>query len=185
MKIMLIRHAEKPNQSSGIMGVTISGIPSKDELSVVGWQRAGALVRFFAPIDGHPAKSLVSEPATIFASASVPGSESLRPQHTVSPLANAIGLRLITTFAEGQEAAMVEAALLEEGQILISWHHEAIPRIVKAFGCAASPQTWDPSRFDLVWVLIRTNPGDEWKFSQVPQMLLAGDQSSPIPAQQS
>ena len=52
-KIMLIRHAERPSADKSIRGVTQEGIKNKEELTVRGWQRAGALVRFFAPRDNH------------------------------------------------------------------------------------------------------------------------------------
>ena len=45
-KIMLIRHAERPSADKSIRGVTQEGIKNKEELTVRGWQRAGALVRF-------------------------------------------------------------------------------------------------------------------------------------------
>jgi len=48
-KLMVIRHAEKPDKQAGISGVTEAGMADKDELTVKGWQRAGALVRFFNP----------------------------------------------------------------------------------------------------------------------------------------
>jgi hypothetical protein len=37
---------------------------------------------------------------------------------------------------------------------------------------------WPDERFDIVWVLDRD--GERWKFSQLPQMLLAGDSEKPI-----
>ena len=40
-KIMVIRHAEKPNGQA--TGVKESGEPSSRDLTVRGWQRAGAL----------------------------------------------------------------------------------------------------------------------------------------------
>jgi hypothetical protein len=48
-KIMVIRHAEKPDKQAGMSGISKVGEPDKDDLTVRGWQRAGALVRFFNP----------------------------------------------------------------------------------------------------------------------------------------
>jgi hypothetical protein len=48
-KIMRMRHAAKPSEDGSVVRVDEFGHPSKDELSVRGWQRAGALVRLFAP----------------------------------------------------------------------------------------------------------------------------------------
>ena len=47
-KIMIIRHAEKP-EHHGPRGVDENGDEDKKSLTVRGWQRAGALVQFFAP----------------------------------------------------------------------------------------------------------------------------------------
>ena len=52
-KIMVIRHAEKPDDAGTIFGITIEGHQDSEELSVRGWQRAGALATFFAPPDDH------------------------------------------------------------------------------------------------------------------------------------
>src|SRR6266404_7365739 len=81
-RIMLIRHAEKPDGVSGAPGVNADGIEDKESLTVRGWQRAGAMVRFFCPVSG--ARELV--PRTVFASGIGPESKSLRPAETVAPL---------------------------------------------------------------------------------------------------
>lgn len=42
-RVRAIRHAEKPTPDGAVQGVSASGLPNPDELSVRGWQRAGAL----------------------------------------------------------------------------------------------------------------------------------------------
>jgi hypothetical protein len=126
-KIMVVRHAEKPDDAGTISGVDIDGNQNRDELTVRGWQRAGALVRFFAPVDGHFRDQRIETPGTIFASRVAPHSKSLRSQHTVAPLAEIIGReKLRLDFAEGQEEELVAAAVAADGVVLISWHHGAI-----------------------------------------------------------
>jgi len=69
-----------------------------------------------------------------------------------------------------------------EGIALIAWQHEEIPAIGEAI-LGSKPGTlpkWPGDRFDLVWVFDLDKSGS-YKFSQVPQMLLAGDTSSVIP----
>lgn len=78
-KIMLIRHAEKPD--GDVQGVTAAGAKDPEELVVRGWQRSGALVRLFAPRDGKFVDPHLAQPRTIFASAVGKHSNSLRP-HT-------------------------------------------------------------------------------------------------------
>lgn len=65
-KIMLIRHAEKPN--GGTHGVDPSGERDDEDLTVRGWQRAGALARLFLPASGTFSDPRLATPHTIFAS---------------------------------------------------------------------------------------------------------------------
>ena len=67
-KIMIIRHAEKPDDAGTVFGVTIEGHQDPEELTVRGWQRAGALATFFAPPDAHFRDQRIEKPLMIFAS---------------------------------------------------------------------------------------------------------------------
>ncbi|MGF6303029.1 hypothetical protein OKW43_005714 [Paraburkholderia sp. WC7.3g] len=51
-KTMVIRHAEKPVKGLA-MGVDERGVGDNGHLTVRGWQRAGALARFFSPVTGN------------------------------------------------------------------------------------------------------------------------------------
>ena len=42
---MVIRHAEKPDDAGTISGIDVNGNQNREELTVRGWQRAGALAR--------------------------------------------------------------------------------------------------------------------------------------------
>jgi hypothetical protein len=178
-KIMLIRHAEKPD--GDISGVDTKGKQDSEELVVRGWQRSGALVRFFAPHNGEPVDPRLAQPKTIFASAVGKHSSSLRPHHTVLELARELGLKLDLRFAKDDLAGLAAAAPAAAGPVLIAWEHESIPAIVNAIAGndATCPQKWQGDRFDLVWVLDRK--GSDWTFYQVPQLLLSGDSATPIP----
>jgi hypothetical protein len=57
----------------------------------------------------------------IFASRVCPHSKSLRPQHTVEPLAELIGReKLRLDFSEGEEQQLVAAAVAVDGVVLVS-----------------------------------------------------------------
>jgi hypothetical protein len=176
-KIMLIRHAEKPTDDGAFVAVSAAGSPDTHELIVRGWQRSGALVRFFAPHDGNFVDPQLAQPRTIFASAVAKHSGSLRPQHTVLELATVLKLALALDYAKGQETALATAVIAASGPVLIAWEHEAIPDIVNAVvgNTTTCPQKWPGARFDLVWVLDRPGGSGAWSFAQVPQMLLSGD----------
>ena len=122
-KIMLIRHAEKPEGDGG-PGLMPNGAENPRALTLAGWKRANALVGLFNPPDGVLPRPPLAKPSSLFAS----GSESLRPKQTVAPLAAALNLS-VRTFLKGQEAQLVAAAKKAEDPVLISWQHEAIPDI--------------------------------------------------------
>jgi len=80
---------------------------------------------------------------------------------------------------------MIAAAMLCPGGVLICWVHENIPRIVREIPTNLAtpvPAVWPDDgqgngRFDLVWAFEYDRAASTYRFSQVPQMLLAGDLS--------
>jgi hypothetical protein len=111
---MLIRHAEKPASPPPPHGVDSKGDHNSESLIVEGWQRAGALVAFFAPSVGPFQNSRIATPATIYASQETSGSESKRPQETVKPLIAKLGSGNVTTnfnFPKGQEQNVSQSAM--------------------------------------------------------------------------
>lgn len=168
--VMLIRHAEEPDQAAGILGVDEKGRPDGEALSVRGWQRAGALARLFAPRGGMPPQPL-ARPASILAATDA--GKSHRPLCTVLPLARLLGLRIDTRFgSEGEVAPLLDAVRASPGPVLLCWRHQAMGDIAQAL-CGGAPRTWDAARYDLVWVFERQ--GEGWRFTELPQRLLHGD----------
>ena len=122
-KIMIIRHAEKPNSEPGIMP---DGAVNPEALTATGWKRANALVGLFDPAGGASPRLPLAKPTRLFAS----GSESLRPVQTITPLAAALGnLPINTAHRKNQLDKLVVAAKNGEGASLIAWQHEDIPAI--------------------------------------------------------
>ena len=181
-RIMIIRHAEKHTENGSEHGVNIEGHHVKHELTVRGWQRAGALVPFFAPQGGMAADSRISTPRSIFASAATALSPSLRANHTVAPLAALLGIPIDSNYAEGEEAAVAAAALAAASPVLIAWHHSHIVLLAKEIAGPqlACPAAWPDDRFDVVWVLDRDDATGPWRFCQVPQRLFAHDLAGAI-----
>jgi hypothetical protein len=181
-KIMLIRHAEKPSDDGTVRGVSMAGSQDQEELVVRGWQRSGALVRLFAPLNGQFVHHQLTTPRVIFASAVAKHSNSLRPQHTVLDLATELNLALVLRHSKGDEAALVTDALAQDGPLLIAWEHEAIPDIANRIlgNTTTCPQKWPGSRFDVVWIFDRQIAAGGWSFAQVAQRLLSGDSAQPI-----
>src|SRR6185436_5110990 len=180
-KIMLIRHAEKPPSNPPPHGVDTNGDHDSESLIVQGWQRAGALGVFFAPSVGPFQNSKIATPATIYASQIAKGSESERPQETVSPLIAKLGSGVATNFnfPKGQEQDAANSALACSGVVLICWEHQNIPLITKWFPTSKNnpnpvPTAWPNGRYDVVWVFDLHSSGG-YHFYEEPQLLLAGD----------
>jgi hypothetical protein len=173
-KIMLIRHAEKPDETGAVLGVDESGRANPNQLSVRGWQRAGALVRFFDPSE-QASSAGIEMPSAIFACKPHNGSSSVRPFSTVQPLAASLGIPVHYDTGKGEEAALLNAAGSISGAVLICWPHEPIPNLVRGLAgeLPGVPVKWPGKRFDLVWILDRTGIG--WRFYQAGQLLLPGD----------
>ena len=108
-KIMFIRHAEKPDAASAVRGVDERGKANPNQLSVRGWQRAGALVRFFAPAGGNCAHGIAT-PSVIFACKPYGAASSVRPFSTVSPLAAALGIPVNHEISKRAVPALLDAA---------------------------------------------------------------------------
>jgi broad specificity phosphatase PhoE len=173
-KIMFIRHAEKPDETGTLLGVDETGRADPNHLSVRGWQRAGALVRFFAPV-GQPLANGIATPSAIFACKPSNGANSVRPYYTVLPLAAALGITVNQEYAKCDDVHLFEAMQALSGIALVCWSHDPIPSIVRKISgeLPGIPAKWPGKRYDLVWILERDGPG--WSFSQVGQMLLPGD----------
>ncbi len=174
-KIMLIRHAEKPEGDGG-PGLMPNGVENPRALTLAGWKRANALVGLFSPPDGVSPRPPLAKPMSLFAS----GSESLRPKQTVAPLAAALNLS-VRTFLKGQEAELVAAAKKAEDPVLISWQHEGIPDIASLIrgGVEGVPPRWPGHVYDLVWVF-DLQPSGAWTFAQVPELVMPGNSEKPI-----
>ncbi len=205
-KVMIIRHAEKPNPKIPLSptGIDINGNPDPKSLIVQGWERAGGIANLFDPSNGSFQNAELATPNFIYASSNA-NNASQRPMETVSALVAKLGFSspktYITSFTEEEYAGntgMVNNALSQNGVVLISWQHQDIlldPKngstdsivneLLTQSGTTSlnniPPGPWPSDRFDMVFVFDRpTGSGVFTNFTQVPQMLLAGD-AGPFP----
>ncbi|MGH6841108.1 MAG: histidine phosphatase family protein, partial [Methylocella sp.] len=139
-----------------------------------------ALVRFFSPRDNRFVHPALGRPKILFACKAGPPAPSLRPQHSLAPLASLIGVELNCDYYEGQEQELVRHAIAAQDTVLIAWKHNSMHVIANAIlgNKTSAPQYWPLARFDLVWVFDRQ--AGTWTFTQVPQLLLAGDRPDVI-----
>jgi broad specificity phosphatase PhoE len=115
--VLIIRHAEEPDQGSG--------------LSAIGTARADAYANYFKNfrIDGQPLNL-----DYLFAAGDSSNSE--RPRLTIEPTGRALGLTVDSRFKNGRYLDLVdEIQRLPPGKnVLVSWHHGKIPYLLRAFG---------------------------------------------------
>jgi phosphohistidine phosphatase SixA len=156
--VMIIRHAEKPDESNG----------NKDpNLSKQGYDRADALAKV---IPDH-----FQKPDFLIATKKSKGSD--RPIETITPLSKALHEEIQATFKDDEFADLAHEVLTDPkyaGKIvLIAWHHGKIPELAKALGVTNAPEKWDPKIFDRVWQITYENGTVNWK--DLPQKALPGD----------
>jgi len=183
-KLMLIRHAEKPipaaTPNPAYNGIDIYGNPDKDSLIPQGWQRAGALVDLFTSASGP-----FPVPQFLFAPNQFGNGTSKRPYETITPLSQKLGISINPPQAQYSKTdydAMLTVATSSKGMVLIAWEHGEIPNLAAWLlrHTKLSVPKWPGDRFDIVWVFDLDTTSGTYSFNQVPQLLLAGDQSTPI-----
>jgi hypothetical protein len=173
--ILVIRHAEKPGQD-GSIGVSESGAGDPNQLSVRGWQRAGALTQLFSGESvRHPGDT---KPDWLIAAAPSDDHPSLRSVSTLTPLSRLLNLPLSREFTPGDEEALAQHLDSLDGTILVAWEHKRIPQLARHLmsGDDIVPISWPDDRFDLIWLFVRADTQPR-RFVQLPQLLL--DRDSP------
>jgi hypothetical protein len=181
-KIMIIRHAEKPGAAGGGAGIARDGTEDPESLTVRGWTRARALVSLFVPAAGHSPRPGLATPRFVYASGIGKHSNSLRPQETILPLCEKLGLTATTDYLKDEFDEMAGDALAQPGPVLICWEHLVIPDLADQIlgDSTTAPRAWPDDRFDMVWVFDLDRGSGTYRFQQIPQSLLAGDLPDPI-----
>ena len=176
--IFIMRHAEKPTTTA--RGVTAAGRKSPRSLIVKGWQRAGALGIFLAPLDGPLNSTTLATPGFLFASSSRMSKnkpdKSHRERETITPLAHRLNVEINLEFDINQEPAAIAAALQCEKPVLLCWDHHLIATLARQIpGAHHIPDKWPAKRFDLIYAFHLEENGHTYTFAQVPLPLLGGD----------
>ncbi len=156
--VMIIRHAEKPDETSG----------DKDpNLSPQGYARADALAKV---IPEH-------FPKPDFLIATKKSKSSNRPAETITPLSKALHEEIESTYKDDDFDAVAKEVLSNpkyDGKVvLIAWHHGKIPELAKALGVKDCPDKWNAKVFDRVWQITYEKGEANWK--DLPQKALPGD----------
>lgn len=174
-QILLVRHAEKPDDDQDI------------HLTSRGAARAAALPSLFVIPPTFPSKpASFATPDFIFATKE--SKHSNRPVETVAPLAKALNDMTIHQKDSNDEYAKLAVKIFEKDKyanktILICWHHGTMPELTQAIIAHAKngpslknqvPKHWKDAVFDRVWIVTFESSGNA-AFADVPQRLLFGD----------
>ena len=143
----------------------------------------------FVPARGPLQSSDLATPQFLYATATS-DEEGNRPQETIIPLQTKLGLKptLISKTKSDPTKGLqelVDSAMSCNGVVLISWPHGEIPGLTSLIPLVTNPFSknwkWPSERFDMVFVFDLDASSGKYTFTQVPQLLLEGDSSEPIP----
>ncbi len=138
-QVLIIRHGEKPDTGYG--------------LSAAGQARAQALVGYF---ETNPDVTRFGTPVAIYAMTPDENDTEAgtRPLDTVTPLANALGLTVLDTYAKDDVQSLATEVLsnpaYEGKMVLICWEHKMITPLASDLG-VSDPGKYPKNDFGQVW----------------------------------
>ncbi len=133
LKIVLIRHAEKPDDG--------------DNLSCKGLNRSLALPGVLYPRFGRPDYTYVAKVSA--------GSSAghVRMLETIMPFAVKYDLSISDKYDEDDVAGLAKDILKREGTVLVVWDHARLESVARALGVVSTTLTWSPDDYDGIWVI--------------------------------
>jgi hypothetical protein len=141
-QIILIRHAEKPDD------------PGAVHLSKAGEERARELVPFLTT---DPEFTKYGRPVALFATQTTRHGRGQRTRETLAPLAKELHLPIEARYlSENYEALarMILANPKYQGKtVLICWNHDEIPQLAAALGVHPRPPKWKDAAYDRVYLI--------------------------------
>jgi hypothetical protein len=159
-EILLLRHAEKPEQGP--------------HLSEKGWERAKALPALFA----RPELRRYGAPAALFAMAARHEGGSVRAIETLKYVSEGLHLPLDTRFTRDEVGPLVDAILhdrsLDGKLVVVCWEHEVLTEIAEELGVKDAPD-YPGKKFDRAWLLTFGEEGRRPELTDLPEHLLPGD----------
>ena len=181
-KIILLRHAEKPAKDGAPHGINRKGERNKESLTVRGWQRAGALTNLFVPANGHLQHPSLATPKFLFASKPLLRKGSRRSLQTIMPLGERLGIKVNSEYQRAEFESMLEEVFACSGVVLICWQREYLPNIASLIlrSKKGAPADWPEDRYDMIWIFDLHRATSSYRFTQIPQLLLGGDSTTPI-----
>ncbi|WP_273825857.1 flagellar basal body-associated protein FliL [Pseudomonas asplenii] len=166
--VLIVRHAEKPNQGRG--------------LSPRGEQRAQAYAHYFAPLQLE-GQGLV--PQRLIATSD--SKQSDRPRLTLTPLSQRLQLPIEQPYADKDVDKLVKSLgkTNRAAVLLIAWHHGQIDNLIGAFGADVKKiigqKHWPEDVYDWLLVLRFDDHGQliQSRSEKIQEHLLPGDGGTP------
>jgi hypothetical protein len=132
LKIIFIRHAEKP--------------PKGDNLTCQGFNRSVQLPALISARFGVP--DYIYVPSIGLGEST----KHSRMFQTIIPLAVKYNLTINSKFEEKDSLGLAGDILKRKGTVLVVWEHKAIPTIVHALGVRDSLK-WQDDDYDTIWII--------------------------------
>ena len=161
-QIILLRHAEKPDD------------PSSVHLSPRGEERARALVSLLGRNSPFTSNAPV---AALYGTRVTKHDHSRRTGETLAPLSEDLGLAVNTSFDSDNYSLLTTSVLNNRAfrgkTVIVCWTHHDIAQLGAALGARPQPPPWKEKTFDRLWIISFAQGRVEWR--DVPQRLLKGD----------
>ena len=136
LRIVLIRHAEKPFKGDGL---TCKGINRSRELVPVLYSRFGLPAAIYVPDKGKG------------------DTKRSRMYQTVLPFATKYHLPVSADFHEDELGELAQAILRQRGVVLVVWEHGGIPKIARKLGVREDGLHWKDDDYDSIWIVRYVN----------------------------
>lgn len=138
LKVVLIRHAEKPIKGGNL---TCQGFNRSLQLPALLKERFGIPSAIYIPSIGMGDSTKHS-----------------RMFQTIIPFAVKYNLALISKWEENDSAQLAgEIRQHKKGTVLIIWEHKRIPSIARALGIIDDTLRWPDDDYDSIWILTFKN----------------------------
>lgn len=162
-QVLIIRHGEKIDDIN-------------PHLSAKGKARAIKLAKMFLKDERF---NQFGPPVAVYAASPKTDDSSVRPQETVTPLARALGQKIILRYNKKEFAELSEAIYNDPAYngrtVVIAWVRQTIPDLASAFYATGVPKKWDDGAFDRVWQIKFKDGRNAGRLHDLPQHLFPSD----------
>lgn len=132
LRVVLIRHGEKPWKGDGL---TCQGINRSKQLVGLLYSRFGLPSVIYVPDKGKG------------------DTKRSRMYQTALPFASKYHVVINTDFHEDELKAMAKSIRQQRGVVLVVWEHSGLPEIARRLGVQGDDLRWKDKDYDSIWVV--------------------------------